>query len=414
VQGRTIGFGGRTLAPDGVPKYLNSPQTALFEKGHHLYALDQAREAIRATHQAVIVEGYVDAIMAHQAGFRNVVAALGTALGPHQLVPLGRLAHEIVFALDPDAAGDNATLRSLVVAREALAGTVPVPTARGQVRYQASARTILRVAQLPDGLDPDELVRADPDRWRALVADAPPVLDFLLARLPQRHDLGTAEGKRAAVEEMLPALRDVAEPVERAHYVQRLAAVVGVEERAIAELARPAARRMVADPSVALEEARPDRLEEYALALLALGTPSSSLAAEDFARADCRALLRWLLAGGAAAGPSEAAPPPELAEAWASVVAITADPYMDLQHQPPAQLRSELDNTTLELRKRRLAREKWEIDSLVRDSDGDAPRDLLARLDGLLKQRAELERAQAARGRVVASAWRPGGQGGVG
>ncbi|HZU04695.1 MAG TPA: DNA primase [Chloroflexota bacterium] len=398
AQGRTIGFGGRTLTPDGLPKYLNTPQTALFEKGAVLYALDLARDAIRAERRAVIVEGYLDAVQAHQAGFRNVVAALGTAISERQLAPLGRLAEEIVFALDPDAAGDSATLRSLVVAREALTTTVPVPTARG-IRYQATARCTLRVAQLPAGQDPDELIRQDPARWRALVASAPPVLEFLLARLPERHDLASPQGKSAAVEEVLPALRDLADPIERAHYVQRLAAVVGVPEQAIAELSRPAARRAAAGP---VATARPDRWEEYALALVALGTPSGALTEADLARPDCRALLRWLRATGATYRTPDAAVPPELAPTWAAVVALAEASAA----QPPERLRAELDNTVLELRKRRLAREEWEIASLIRDSAGEAPRELAQRLAGLAAQRAELERAQAAHGRVVASAWR--------
>lgn len=414
VQGRTIGFGGRTLAPDGVPKYLNSPQTPLFEKGAHLYALDLAREAIRAQRQAVIVEGYVDAVMAHQGGFRNVVAALGTALGPRQLAPLGRLADDIVFALDPDAAGQSATLRSLLVAREALASTVPVPTRSGRVRYQTSTRVALRVARLPDGQDPDELIRADPAAWQALIAAAPAVLDFLLAGLPAQYDLGTPDGKRAAVEELLPALRDIADPVERALAVSRLAAVVGVDERAIAELTRPAASRAVAPPAT-IPEARPDRLEEYALALVALGAPRGGLAADDFARVDCRALLRWLEAGGAAAGVAAAQPPDALAGVWAAIERIIGDPGMRLDQQPPAALKAELDNTALELRKRRVARELREIESLARGSEGVVPRELVERMRNLMAQRRELELAQAARGRVVASAWRlPGSQGGTG
>ena len=396
TQGRTVGFGGRTLQPDGIPKYLNTAQTAVFEKGSLLYALDQARDAIRAERRVVIVEGYVDAVIAHQAGFRNVVAALGTAVGPRQLVPLGRIADEIVFALDPDAAGDNATLRSLVVAREALATTVPVPTRRG-IRYQATARTSLRVAQLPDGKDPDELIRAEPARWRELIATALPVLDFLFERLPYQHDLASPAGKTAAVEELLPALRDLADPIERAHYTQRLAAVVGVPEAAIAELTRPATRRAAAPPAPA--PARPERWEEYALALVALGATSSMLSEAEFARPECRALYRWLQAGGAAGdGPV----PPELAAAWGAVQALVAE----TRDQPPDVLRSELDNITLELRKRRLAREQGEIERVARDNEGMAPREVLERLRNLAAQRAELERAQAAHGRVVASAWR--------
>jgi DNA primase len=394
TQGRTVGFGGRTLLPDGVPKYLNTAQTAIFEKGTLLYALDQARDAIRAERRVVIVEGYVDAVMAHQAGFRNVVAALGTALGPRQLSPLGRIADEIVFALDPDAAGDNATLRSLVVAREALGATVPVPTRRG-IRYQTAARTSLRVAQLPNGQDPDELIRDAPERWRALIAAALPVLDFLFERLPYQYDLSSPQGKTAAVEELLPALRDLSDRIEQAHYAQRLAAVVGVPEATIAELARPTTRRAAPPPPPRLMS--PDRLEEYALALLALGATSTMLAESDFARPECRALYRWLQAGGLARDGD--AVPPELAVSWQTVQALVAE----TSEQPPDRLRVELDNTTLELRKRRLGREQEEIQSLARGTEGMTERQCAEQLKLLMVQRAQLERAQAAHGHVVAS-----------
>jgi DNA primase len=391
TQGRTIGFGGRTLTPDGIPKYLNSPQTELFEKGSVLYALDQARDTIRTDRRAVIVEGYLDAVVAHQAGFRNVVAALGTAVGERQLAPLGRIADEIVFALDPDAAGDAATLRSLVVAREALGSHVPVPTRQGRIRYQATARCTLRVAQLPDGKDPDELIRASPTQWRELVAAALPVLDFLFERLPYQHDLASPQGKTAAVEELVPALRDLVDPIERAHYVQRLAAVVGVPESAIAELTRPATRRAVAQPNTV--EQRPDQVEEYALALMTLGAIGTGLADNDFHRPECRGLWRWLCAGGQGAAPAELAP------TWATVQALAA------QHadEPPDRLRADLDSTALELRKRRLMREKQDIDSLVRDAEGAPSREQAERLRELAALRGELERAQKAHGRVVAS-----------
>jgi DNA primase len=355
----------------------------------------------------VIVEGYLDVIMAHQAGFRNVVAALGTAIGERQLVPLGRAADEIVFALDPDTAGDSATLRSLVVAREALANLVPVPTRRGGIRYQATARCVLRVAQLPEGKDPDELIRAAPTRWRELIAAAPPVLDFLFERLPYQHDLNSPEGKTAAVEELLPALRDLADPIERAHYVQRLAAAVDLPETAIAELTRPAARW--APPQAATVAVRPDRWEEYALALLALGSSSPTLDESDFERHECRELFRRLRVEPGALADDGAAVPGELAPTWATVRVLIAEHA----EESADRLRLELDNTALELRKRRLAREEWEITSLARDSEGTESRKLAERLAGLAAQRAELERAQAARGRVVATAWRfqPGREG---
>src|SRR5262249_14767278 len=225
-------------------------------------------------------------------------------------------------------------------------------------------------------------------------------LDFLFERLPYQHDLASPQGKTAAVEELLPALRDLADPIERAHYVQRLAGVVGVPEAAVAELTRPAVRRpAVPAPTV---QARLDRWEECALALVALGVPTGTLAENDFGRPECRALFRWLHGAGAESGARAAGPPPELAATWATVKGLAEESA----GQPSDRLRGELDNTTLELRKRRLAREEWEINNLVRDHEGAAPRELAERLAGLAAQRAELERAQAARGRVVASAWR--------
>ena len=132
--GRVVGFGARTLDKDGIPKYLNSPQTALFDKSNLLYGLDLARRHIREARQAVIVEGYMDAIQGWQAGFRNIVAQMGTALTETQLRLLKRYTKRFVIALDADAAGVQATMRSLEVAREALDRDVEVRfDARGQI-----------------------------------------------------------------------------------------------------------------------------------------------------------------------------------------------------------------------------------------------------------------------------------------
>jgi len=209
--------------------------------------------------------------------------------------------------------------------------------------------------------------------------------------LPYQHDLASPQGKTAAVEELVPALRDLADPIERAHYVQRLAAVVGVPESAIAELTRPATRRAVAQPNTV--EQRPDQVEEYALALMTLGAIGTGLADNDFHRPECRGLWRWLCAGGQGAAPAELAP------TWATVQALAA------QHadEPPDRLRADLDSTALELRKRRLMREKQDIDSLVRDAEGAPSREQAERLRELAALRGELERAQKAHGRVVAS-----------
>ncbi|RME42155.1 MAG: DNA primase, partial [Chloroflexi bacterium] len=170
VAGDVIGFGARALTPDDMPKYLNSPQTPLFDKSHVLYGIDRARQAIRQEQQAVIVEGYTDVISAHIHGFENVVASLGTALTEAQLRLLKRYTRRFILALDADTAGSQATLRGLEVAKEALdTEAVPVPTARGYIRYENRLDAEIRVLVLPAGMDPDELIRQDADAWLRLV-----------------------------------------------------------------------------------------------------------------------------------------------------------------------------------------------------------------------------------------------------
>ena len=119
-RGRMAGFGARILDPNNVPKFINSPQTPIFDKGHLLYGLDRARKDIRNRDQTVIVEGYLDVIALHQAGYTNTVSPMGTALTEHQLYLLKRYSRRIVLALDPDAAGDRATLRGLEISRRAM------------------------------------------------------------------------------------------------------------------------------------------------------------------------------------------------------------------------------------------------------------------------------------------------------
>ncbi|MBC8075466.1 MAG: DNA primase, partial [Chloroflexales bacterium] len=166
AKGETVAFGGRALA-DEQPKYLNSPQTALFDKSNVLYGLDLARSEIRARDAVVIVEGYVDVLTAHQYGFRNVVAPLGTALTEGHVALLKKLSRNIFLALDADAAGQKATLRGLSTLTANLDGRdVPVPTPEGTIRWARELEGSVRVIAMPDGLDPDEVIRADGgERW---------------------------------------------------------------------------------------------------------------------------------------------------------------------------------------------------------------------------------------------------------
>ncbi len=313
-QGHIIGFGGRALEAEQQPKYMNSPQTPLFDKGAALYGLDQAAPAIRQEGRAILVEGYFDVLMAHQQGYRNVVAPMGTALTPTQVHLLKRLTHRLYLALDPDVAGAAAMLRGLDVIREALDGrAVPVPTARGLVRFERELDGEVRIVALPAGQDPDEVIRADPAQWEALVEGALPVVEYVLQGLAQSADLQTAKGKAAAVEQALPLLAEIHNPVEQAHYIQRLAHIVGVDERAIAaQLQKPApARRSPRDreqpaapPAVPLPGRREEAIEGFFLALLYrfphLGETLPAGLEAIFSQEENRTLLAHLQMGPAA------------------------------------------------------------------------------------------------------------------
>ncbi len=244
LQGRVIGFGARTLDPEGVPKYINSPQTPLFDKGRTLFGLDLARQAIRREDRVVIVEGYMDVMQAHQAGFANVVAQMGTALTEAQLKQLQRYTKRFVLALDPDAAGVQATLRGVEVAREALEREwEPIFDPRGLVGYEARLGAEIRVLRLPRGQDPDDLIREDPQRWAAMVEEAVPVVDFYLQILLEGLAPDDTKAKARVVDTLLPILRAVANPVEREDYAQKIARALRVDARAVHARLRSAERR---------------------------------------------------------------------------------------------------------------------------------------------------------------------------
>ena len=213
--------------PDG-PKYLNSPATPLFDKSRTLYPLDRAKAAIRKSGIAVIVEGYTDALMAHQAGFDNVVASLGTALTPGQVALLTRYAaKKIVLAYDVDPAGERA-------------GTLGV-TALEQLTRQLAAVDAgveldeVRVARLPDGKDPDEVIRDAPDTWREAIRTALPIVEYLIEFHARSADMRTTGGRARFIDLILPTLRTVRNPVLRDGYLQQLRQVSGVEERVLLE-----------------------------------------------------------------------------------------------------------------------------------------------------------------------------------
>ena len=232
--GNMAGFGGRILDPNDVPKFMNSPQTSLFDKSSLLYGLDKARKAIRSGDQAIIVEGYLDVIVVHQEGFQNVVSPMGTALTEVQMRQLKRYTRRIVLALDPDAAGVKATLRGLEVAREALDhSTDLVFDARGLLHNEARLQADLRVSSMPDDLDPDEIVLRNPEEWKTLIATAKPIITHVLDTLITGADISDPKTKSDIAGRILPLINDVPNPVERDAYRQQVARVLQVDEQAL-------------------------------------------------------------------------------------------------------------------------------------------------------------------------------------
>ncbi len=242
VMGRPIAFGGRTLGDDPA-KYINSPETPAYTKGDHLYGLDLAKEAIRREGLAIVVEGYLDLAAVKQAGFDHVVASLGTAFTPNQARLLARCTQRVVFSYDGDAAGADATQRSLDLLLE-----------RG---FEA------RILDLPEGQDPDDFIRAEgAEAYGKRVMQAEGWLDHLIRREAAAAAGGPVEDKVAAVNRVLPHVARLGSAIERAAWVAKLADATGIEEdlvlhelRNAAKAARPEIRTPAAADRPALRPA---------------------------------------------------------------------------------------------------------------------------------------------------------------
>ena len=203
-SGRVIGFTARILEDEpNAPKYLNTPETLLYNKGRHVFGLSLAKEAIRKVDYAVIVEGNLDVVSSHQVGVTQVVATAGTAMTESHLKALVRLTPNARLAFDGDAAGLAATERAIPIAQ--------------------SVGIDLTIISLPDGAkDPDELIQKDPTLWQKAIDDAEPVVDWMLSQYSVREDLTTAFGKRKFTTAALRVIRALQDPVEQEHYLQKV------------------------------------------------------------------------------------------------------------------------------------------------------------------------------------------------
>ncbi|QCT40353.1 DNA primase [Candidatus Saccharibacteria bacterium oral taxon 488] len=295
-SGEVVGFTGRIIRDDPrAPKYLNTPQTLLFDKSRHIFGLYQAKEAIRKSDAAVIVEGNLDVVSSHQAGIKNVVATAGTAMTLQHLKALSRLAGRIRVAFDGDRAGVSATERAINLAQE--------------------IGVELEVVSLPDGVkDPDELIQKDAALWQAVVERAQPAVDWVIARHAEMEDLATAEGKRRFSTTALRIVRGLKDPVEQEHYLAVISKETGASLAALraklgAERSTPPAQ--LKKPKI--EKATPSKpRDELANIIvgLALSQPSTR---------------RWV-------GALEAASLDEPARAV--VTALQAEPLLDIEKLP--------------------------------------------------------------------------------
>ncbi|WP_258360237.1 DNA primase [Moorella sulfitireducens] len=212
-RGRVIGFGGRILQ-EGHPKYLNSPETALFHKGRHLYGLHLALPGMRREGRAVLVEGYMDVIAAWQHGIDNAVASLGTALTPEQARELKKYVQEVIIAYDADRAGEAATLRGMDIL--------------------AAAGLQVRVLQLPEGKDPDEFLAVrGVAAFRELIETSQALMEFRINKAVAANDPTRPLGRKAIMAAVLPGLRRVKDVVEQEAYVRLLSRHTGISEAAI-------------------------------------------------------------------------------------------------------------------------------------------------------------------------------------
>ena len=385
-RGQVVAFGARAL-DDSEPKYLNSPQSPLFDKGRLLFGLDSAWEAIRATGRAVVVEGYMDVLMARQHGMDNVVATLGTALTEAHLGQLARLTSRIVLALDADEAGNQATLRGLNLARETMRRrAVPVLTPSGQVRFEDRLDLDLRILALPPGRDPDEVIHENPEAWERLVETAVPVVDYYFQVVLASLDLSQARDKSLAVRALTPVIRDLGDEVQREHYVQRLARLLQVSEQAIRAEMRRVPRQATRPTEEVEEEAAPARRsrlpgpEELFLGYLATYPHllpkvdrymREELAAEPFSEGDFQRAENRLVFSALASGMY--ASPPE--ERWEANLDPDLQAHVDLlrgaleQGPPMPEELVEQDalDCALRLRKRNLKRSVEQLRYLLED-----------------------------------------------
>ena len=230
-QGNVLGFGGRILS-DKNPKYVNTKKNLLFDKGSVLYGLDQASENIRDEDECVLVEGYTDVITAHQFGFKNVIASMGTAITIYQANKIADISNSVVIALDSDQAGREATLSALDKSWGVFkSNNKELPA--GITNKAIKKNFVLRIVTLPENSDPDDYIRNSPENWKESILNANPIVEYLIESLSKKFDLSTAEGKELIEEIIRPFISKEKNPYIQDQYVSILSKKLNVSEERI-------------------------------------------------------------------------------------------------------------------------------------------------------------------------------------
>lgn len=283
TQGRVVGFVGRKLIDDGYgPKYLNSPQTILYDKSRFIFGLNTAKNSIREEDEVVLVEGNLDVVMSYQSGIKQVVAASGTALSIHQLKQLKRFTQNVKLAFDEDEAGLRATERAIELAQP--------------------LNLNLSIVSIPSGKDPDELIKQNAQLWTEAINEAPYVMDWLFSTLKSQFDISSASGKKKFSDRLLKTIGRLEDAVEREHYMNQLSEDIGISLSSL-----QAKLNTIQSPDKPTKDKKPkididpivlsewDKLEEELLALCLIEpearTNLAKLEEDYFAGAERRQLM---------------------------------------------------------------------------------------------------------------------------
>lgn len=381
-RGMVIGFTARQLTDEpNSPKYINTPQTLLYDKSRHVYGLHLAKDSIRRSGFAVITEGNLDVIASHQAGVSNTVATAGTALTEQHLKALGRFAGDVRLAFDADKAGLAATERAIPIA--------------------SKVNVVLSIISLPEGKDPDDLIKSDPKHWEEAINRHQYALDWLIEKYKSQLDLSTGQGKKKFSDILLPTVKGLQDAVEQDHYLQELSKITGIRVEALGtklalgepgkSLRKKVGTRSIQADQMQLEWAKTqDHLLALALMRKELRDQLELLDPEMLPQESGRKLLEYLQAHPDFDGNLTHAPLLQPIADYVKIVALQYEAlFIDLDEH---EARYTANRLRIRLITMFVKIKKDQISEALHEADEETSRKLLARaksLDNLLKTSQE-------------------------